>query len=243
MSHKTVFISGSSRGIGKSIAIKYASMGYNVIINASTSNDDLLDVKKSIEQYPVKCLALLTDVSNYEKVSDMFKIIYNQFEKIDVVINNAGISHIGLFTELSPATWHHILNTNLTSIYNILQFVLPNMIHNKSGSIINISSIWGIDGASCEVAYSTSKGAVNALTKALAKELGPSHIRINAIACGAIDTPMNNWMSKEDRQLLQEDIALCRFGKPEEVANLAFFLGSDASSYLTGEIIRLDGGI
>lgn len=239
---KTVLVTGASRGIGKAIAIKFAKSNYNVIINCVHNFDDLMQVAEEIQSYGALCLPIMADVSNYEAVQKMFRIMEEFSPTLDCIINNAGISHVGLFTETTPEIWSQMIGTNLTSIYHTCHFGVPKMLHQHRGSIINISSIWGITGASMEVAYSAAKSGVHGFTRALAKELGPSHIRVNAIACGAIDTDMNRWLCPEDKSVFEESIALCRFGKTEEVADLAFFLASDTSSYLTGEVIKLDGG-
>lgn len=243
MNKKTVLITGASRGIGKAIALKFAAENYQVIINCSKSMQELMQVADEIKALGSHCHPIMADVSNYREVSEMFEEIALFTPSLDCIINNAGTSYIGLITETTPEKWNEIISTNLTSVYNVCHHALPDMIRNKCGSIINISSIWGITGASTEAAYSASKGGVNAFTKALAKELGPSSIRVNAIACGAIDTSMNSWLSQEDKEAFEENISLCRFGKAEEVAELAFFLASKQSSYLTGEVIRLDGGL
>jgi len=238
---KTVLITGASRGIGKAIAKKFAHSNYNVIINCKSNFDALMNVAEEIQSLGVLCLPIMADVSDYSQVKKMFAIIEDFSPTLDCVVNNAGISYIGLFTETSPEKWQELISTNLTSIYNVCHCAVPKMIKEKKGNIINISSIWGINGASMEVAYSAAKSGLHGFTKALAKELGPSHIRVNAIACGAIETEMNNWLSDEDRTAFEENVALCRFGKVEEVANLTYYLASDDSSYLTGEIIKLDG--
>lgn len=242
MSHKTVLITGASRGIGRAIALKFAKEDYTVLINASKSFKELMEVSEEIKALGGQCLPLMADVSDFEAVKSLFEEVSFFCSSIDCVVNNAGISHMGLLTDTSPEIWSKVMHTNLTSLYNVCHHGVPQMIANKSGSIVNISSIWGIAGASMEVAYSASKGGVHAFTKALAKELGPSNIRVNAIACGAIDTTMNNWLNEEEKAAFQDTIALCRFGKVEEVAELAYFLASNESKYLTGEIIRLDGG-
>ena len=242
MKNKTVLVTGASRGIGKAIALKFAKEKYNLIINASKSSKDLLAVAEEVRSYGVDCYPILADVSNYHAVTHMFEEILLTYPQIDVIINNAGISHVGLFTDIHYDQWQHLINTNLNSVFNICHHAVPILLRKKSGHIINISSIWGLVGASCEVAYSTSKGAIHAFTQSLAKELGPSNIHVNAIACGAIDTSMNHFLSPEERNAFEQDIALCRFGKVEEVADVAYFLASENSSYLTGEIIKLDGG-
>ncbi|NLK27741.1 MAG: SDR family oxidoreductase [Clostridiales bacterium] len=241
MSKKTVLVTGSSRGIGKAIALRFAKEGYNIVINCSKNIDQLQQTKSEIEAYQASCLAYLGDVGMYELVKDMFGQIRERFGRVDVLINNAGIASIGLFTDLKPEDWNRIITTNLTSVYNCCSMAVPDMIHKQKGKIINISSVWGNVGASCEVAYSASKGGINAFTKALAKELAPSNIQVNAIACGVIDTEMNGLLEGEDLQQLIEEIPANRLGKAEEVADLAYQL-SQKNEYLTGQIITLDGG-
>jgi len=160
---------------------------------------------------------------------------------LDILINNAGISYIGLFTEMTPDDWRKVIDTNLTSVFNCCRLASPSMIARKSGKIINISSVWGSVGASCEVAYSASKGGINAFTKALAKELAPSNIQVNAVACGVIDTEMNRCFTEEDKQALIEEIPANRMGRSDEVAELVYQL-TTGNEYLTGQIIHLDGG-
>lgn len=243
MDNKTVLVTGSSRGIGKAIAIKYAKEGYNVAINCSSSFNELIDTADLIKSYGVSCLPIMADVSDSNSVKEMFEEIKVIFGNVNIVINNAGISSIKLFTDITEDEWDNMINTNLKSLFNVCHQAVPNMIKNQYGSIVNITSMWGITGASCEVAYSASKGGVNAFTKALAKELAPSHIRVNAIACGLIETTMNSCLTKEDLDSIIEEIPSNRIGKPEEVANLCYYLSSADSSYLTGQIITLDGGL
>lgn len=169
------------------------------------------------------------------------KKIRKQFGGLDVLVNNAGISYIGLLQDMKPEDWELILRTNLTSVFNCCKLAIPMMLEKKQGKIINISSVWGVCGASCEAAYSATKGGVNALTKALAKELAPSNIQVNAIACGAIDTEMNHFLDDEELIGLIEEIPAGRLGRAEEVADLAYHLGYK-ENYLTGQIIGLDGG-
>ncbi len=200
--NKVALITGSSRGIGKAIAIKFAKNGYSVVINCK-----------------------------------------NSIDKLNETFNEIEISYVGLFNEMNQKDWQKILQTNLEGAINISNLAIKDMIKRKDGNIINISSIWGNSGASCEVIYSASKGGLNSFTKALAKELAPSNIRINAIACGAIDTEMNSFLSEEEKKAFENEIPLMRFGKSEEVADLCLFLASKNSSYLTGQIITLDGGL
>ncbi len=242
--NKTVLVTGSSRGIGKAIAIRFASLGATVIINGSKDSESLKSAYDEIEALGAKVYMYLCDVSSYEATQKLFKNIYNETgHHIDILINNAGISSLGLFTDTTPDMWTNIINTNLSSIYNCCHMAIPYMVSNHSGCIINISSIWGSVGASCEVAYSATKGGINSFSKALGKELGPCNIRVNAIACGFIDTGMNNQISQVEQDEFIEDIPLCRAGRPEEVADLCVYLASGNSSYLTAQVITLDGGL
>lgn len=238
---KSVLVTGSSRGIGKAIAIKFANEGYNVVINGSKDIINLNKTKYEIEQYNVPCLAFLGDVGCFDTAKELFSMIKERFGTLDVLVNNAGISYIGLITDMTPDEWNKVITTNLTSVFNCCSLAIPDMIRRKKGSIVNISSVWGNVGASCEVAYSASKGGMNAFTKALAKELAPSNIRVNAIACGAIDTEMNKFLNDEELLNLKEEIPVGRLGRPEEVADLVYYL-AEKNEYLTGQIIGLDGG-
>ncbi|WFR56863.1 3-oxoacyl-ACP reductase FabG [Anaerocolumna sp. AGMB13025] len=240
MNRSTVLVTGSSRGIGKAIAIKFAKEGYNVIINCSHQEKELLLTKKEIESFQVSCMAYVGNAGSFEEVNNMIMLAKQQFGTIDVLVNNAGISHVGLFTDMDLLTWNEIINTNLTSVFNCCRLVVPDMIARKQGKIINISSVWGSAGASCEVAYSASKGGINAFTKALAKELAPSNIQVNAVACGAIDTQMNHFLNQEEVSSLIEEIPANRLGRTEEVAEFVYHIAS-GNDYLNGQVIRLDG--
>lgn len=241
MARKTVLVTGASRGIGKAIAVKFAKRGYNVVISCVRREEQLLQTKKEIESFQVSCLSYLGDMGVAENCAELFKKIRKQFGGLDVLVNNAGISYIGLLQDMKPEDWELILRTNLTSVFNCCKLAIPMMLEKKQGKIINISSVWGVCGASCEAAYSATKGGVNALTKALAKELAPSNIQVNAIACGAIDTEMNHFLDDEELIGLIEEIPAGRLGRAEEVADLAYHLGYK-ENYLTGQIIGLDGG-
>ena len=239
--NKTVLITGSGRGIGKAIAIKFAKEGYKIAINSNKSKNELEETKEELLSYNIPVFSLQGDVGSYDFCKNFVSESKAKFGSVDILINNAGISHIGLFSEMTPDEWNNIINTNLTSVYNLSSLVIPDMVRNKSGKILNISSVWGNVGASMEVAYSASKGGMNSLTKALAKELAPSNIQVNAIACGAIDTEMNSFLATEELTSLIDEIPASRLGKPEEVAELAFNLCT-GNDYLTGQIIGLDGG-
>ena len=241
MPRKTVLVTGASRGIGKAVAVKFAKKGYNVAISCVHREEQLMQTRKEIESFQVPCLAYKGDMGDMACCEELFLKIKKMFGGVDVLVNNAGISYIGLLQDMTPADWERMLRTNLTSVFNCCKLVVPYMISQRQGKIVNISSVWGVVGASCETAYSATKGGINALTKALAKELAPSNIQVNAIACGAIDTEMNHFLHREDLIGLMEDIPAGRLGKAEEVADLAYHLGYK-ESYLTGQIIGLDGG-
>ena len=187
------------------------------------------------------CLPLPADLTDPSRVEALFAAIRTHTDHLDILINNAGAAHIGLLQDMTPEEWDRILSLNLRSAFLCCRQALPAMIHRGAGVILNISSIWGQVGASCEVAYSASKGGLDAFTRALAKETAPSHIRVNAISCGVIDTPMNGFLSAPERQALTENIGLGRYGRPEEVADLARFLCSEKASYLSGEVVALNG--
>lgn len=241
--NKTVLISGASRGIGKAIATTFAKNGYSLVINCKSSQDALFKLKEELETlYHVNILAFVGDMGDFSFVSSMFQEITKTFGGIDILINNAGVSYIGLLSDMSIEEWQNVMSTNLNSCFYTSKLCIPYMLSKKNGKIINISSMWGTVGASCEVAYSATKGGVNAFTKALAKELAPSNIQVNAIACGCIDTDMNHCLSNEERQWLEEEIPAGRFGSPQEVAELALVLAK-SHNYLTGQIITLDGGL
>ncbi|MFA9465302.1 MAG: elongation factor P 5-aminopentanone reductase [Velocimicrobium sp.] len=240
MNKKTVLVTGASRGIGKAIAIKYAKKGYNVVINCIQNEDLLEQVKKEIEGYQVSCLSYVGDIGDYCACENLFLQIKKQYATLDIVVNNAGISYIGLLTDMSIEDWNRLVQTNLTSVFNCCRLAVPGMIAQKKGKIINISSVWGNVGASCEVAYSTTKGGINAFTKALAKELAPSNIQVNAVACGAIDTEMNHWLADDELLDLIDDIPANRLGRAEEVADFVYSI-THKNEYLSGQIINLDG--
>lgn len=238
----TVLITGASRGIGQAIAIAFAKAGYQLVITCSKTEQELLDLANILENhYGVEVLTSVGDIGDYDYVNQLFLSIQMRFGGIDVLVNNAGISYVGLLTDMNIEDWNRILNTNLTSTFSTCRHAVPYMVQKQAGKIINISSVWGNVGASCEVAYSACKGGMNAFTKALAKELAPSNIQVNAVACGCIDTQMNACFSEEDRLALAEEIPTGRFGTPKEVADLVLDL-AQKHNYLTGQIITLDGG-
>lgn len=235
-------ITGASRGIGKAIALDFAKAGYNLVITCQNSKDELETVAKNItDEYGVKVITYVGNMGDAGCVEDLRELVESQFGEVDVVVNNAGRSIVGLFTDMTSDDWNDLINANLSSAFFVSQAFAKGMIRKQSGCIINISSIWGRYGASCEVAYSATKGAIDAMTKAMAKELAPSHIRVNAISCGVIDTSMNNHLDADEKAELADSIPAGRFGTPEEVARLCTQI-VDAPEYMTGQVIGLDGG-
>lgn len=235
---KKALITGASRGIGEAIAKELARQGFDLTLTCLNSLDQLKELAGCLEKkYGVSCHIFQGDMGDPEAVDRLF----DGLNRLDVLINNAGISHIGLLSDMSVSQWKRVMSTNLDSCFYTCRRAIPLMVHAKQGRIINISSVWGQAGASMEAAYSASKGGVNSLTKALAKELAPSNIQVNAIACGVIDTDMNRCFAPEEMASLIEEIPADRIGRPEEVAALAGQLIT-APAYMTGQIITIDGG-
>ena len=235
---KKALITGASRGIGEAIAKELARQGFDLTLTCLNSLDRLKELAGGLEKkYGISCHIFQGDMGDPETVDRLF----DGLNRLDVLINNAGISHIGLLSDMSVSQWKRVMSTNLDSCFYTCRRAIPLMVHAKQGRIINISSVWGQAGASMEAAYSASKGGVNSLTKALAKELAPSNIQVNAIACGVIDTDMNRCFAPEDMASLIEEIPADRIGRPEEVAALAGQLIT-APAYMTGQIITIDGG-
>lgn len=235
---KTILITGASRGIGRAIAKACAPFFDTMLLTCKKSEKELLTLKEELEQsHTVQCLTFVGDMADPSFVSSIF----TQITRLDVLINNAGISHIGLLQDMSIQEWNDVIGTNLNAVFYTSRLSIPLMLSQQSGKIINISSIWGNAGASMEAAYSASKGGVNSLTKALAKELAPSNIQVNAIACGVIDTDMNRCFSQEELDSILADIPADRMGSPDEVGQMVVSI-LQSPSYLTGQIITLDGG-
>ncbi len=241
MKTKYILVTGASRGIGKSIALFFASKGYHVFLNCKNSLDDLTKVQEEILSANGFCSLVPGDVGNPDDVRDMFKKIYQICPRLDVLVNNAGIAHIGLLSDMTDAEWQSLISADLSSVFYCCREAIPPMTREHQGRIINISSMWGTVGASCEAAYSAAKSGIHGLTRALAKELAPSNIQVNAIACGVIDTVMNSQLDDEERKALEYDIPAGRFGSTEEVARLVWDL-ANGPEYMTGQIIGIDGG-
>ena len=239
---KCILITGASRGIGRSIALHFAKNNYHVFLNCRKSIDELEDVRMQIDSMKTgSCEIVMGDAGNPKDVRRIFDKIRGTYGRLDVLVNNAGISHIGLLSDMSDEEWDNVIRTNLSSVFYCCRAAIPAMVSEKRGRIINVSSMWGVSGASCEAAYSASKSGVNGLTRALAKELAPSNIQVNALAPGVIDTVMNGQLNEEERQNLAYEIPMGRFGSPDEVAKVRWDL-ANAPEYLTGQIIGIDGG-
>lgn len=231
-------ITGASRGIGAATARALAQAGYDLFLVSKNSIEKLESMQKSlIEAYGISCQVELCDVSKPEQVEIMLK----QAGNIQILVHNAGISYVGLLTDMSVAEWNQVMETNLSSCFYLAKGIMPQMISQKEGKMIFVSSVWGNVGASMEVAYSASKGGVNSFTRALAKELAPSNIQVNAVAFGVIDTDMNRCFSKEDMETLVEEIPADRIGRPEEAAQMILQI-LQSPSYLTGQVVTMDGG-
>ena len=237
---KTVIITGGSRGIGAAIVNMLAKENYNIILNYNKSEEIAKKIQEEFTTLGKTVEIFKADVSKREEVKQLVQFAIKKFGKINVLINNAGISQTKLFTDITDVDWNNMLNTNLNSVFYMTQEVVPYMIHEKEGCIINISSIWGMIGASCEVHYSVAKAGVDAMTKSLAKELGPSNIRINSIAPGIIDTDMNKYLSQKELEQIKEEIPLGKIGDTSSIAKCAKWLIED--NYTTGQIISINGG-
>lgn len=237
---KVAVVTGSSRGIGREIAKTLAMKRIKVVANYNNSEEKAIELKKELELKNIEIDIVKADVSKRKEVHKLVEFALNKYKKIDILINNAGISEYKLFTDETDDDWNKVINTNLYSAFAMSQEVVPNMIHNKNGCIINISSVWGMVGSSLEVIYSVSKAGLDGLTKSLAKELGPSNIRVNSIAPGIINTEMNRKFSDNEVKDLIEEIPLGKLGEAEDIAKCVLWLVQD--SYTTGQIISVNGG-
>jgi len=238
--NKVVIVTGGSRGIGASIVKELANSGYSVVLNYNKSEKEANQIKDELTNSGKTVEIYKANVRNREEIKALVEFTINKFGKVDVLVNNVGISQSKLFTDITEEDWNNMLQTNLTSAFYASQEVLKNMISRKEGCIINISSIYGITGASCEVHYSVAKAGLDGMTKALAKELSLSNIRVNSVAPGAIDTEMNDFLSDEEKEDLSREIPLGRMGKPEEIASCVKWLIEN--EYITGQVIPVNGG-
>ncbi|MEG0693059.1 MAG: 3-oxoacyl-ACP reductase FabG [Oscillospiraceae bacterium] len=236
---KTALITGASRGIGKAIAIKLSQEGYNVIINYNNSKDEAITLSNSLQN----AIAIKADISKSDEVIAMVCAAKKQFGGIDILINNAGIAEQKLFFDITESDFDRMYEINLKGMFHTCKAILPQMVQNRYGKIINISSIWGICGASCEVHYSTMKAGIIGFTKALAKEVGPSKVTVNCVAPGVIMTDMNQALSEQTLQELKEETPLMELGTPQDIANVVCFLASDDANFITGQVISPNGGM
>lgn len=244
MQTKTVLVTGGARGIGKQICIDFANLGYNVCINYNKSVKEAKELEMALINDDFNVISYKADVSKKDEVDAMVDFVLNKFETLDAVVNNAAVAENKLFTDITEEDFDNMYNTNVKGTFNVTQAAIKKyMLNKKNGSVVNISSIWGITGASCEVNYSTSKAAIIGMTKALAKELGLSNIRVNAVAPGIIDTEMNKKLSDEDIKEFVESIPLNKIGTVEDVSNVVTFLASENSKYITGQVISPNGGV
>lgn len=240
---KIALVTGASRGIGKAIALELAKSGGTVVINYSRDDKGAEDTLAEIIALGGYGKLIKGNIGDFNKAKEIIDFVIENFGKIDILVNNAGISIVGLLMDSTEEDISNIVGTNLLGVIYLSKHALPHMLNRGYGNIINISSMWGEVGASCEVLYSTTKGGINLFTKSLAKEVAPMGIRVNAIAPGAINTEMNAFLSKEDKLELENEIPIGRFGETEEIAKAVLFLCNDECKYLTGQIIRIDGGM
>ena len=240
---KNVLITGATGGIGSAIAFAFAKNGYNIALHTNSKPHEAQENAKTLsKECGVKAFAVMADISNENDVKNMFETLEKDFGKIDVLVNNAGVSLVSMLCDTTVEDWDRVMDVNLKGAFLCSKCVIDNMVHNKWGRIINVSSVWGNAGASCEVAYSASKAGLIGFTKALAKELAPSGITVNAVSPGLIDTKMNSHLSDDDIKAICDEIPAGRMGTPEEVANAVLFLASEGASYITAQNITVDGG-
>lgn len=239
---QTVLITGASRGIGASIADRFADLGMNIIIHYVNSHEAANEVARRCLNKGANAMTITADLRSRDQIERMREKLENHGLIPNILVNNAGISHYGLLSDISEDEWDDVMNVNLKGTFLCTKTFLPAMISAKYGRIINVSSIWGISGASCEVVYSTAKGGINAFTKALAKELAPSGITVNAVAPGAVETDMMSGFSGDELAAIQNEIPAGRLGQPQEIASLVYFLALPESGYITGQVISPNGG-
>ncbi len=242
LNEMTVLVTGASGGIGSSIAKRFASVGMKVVVHYVNRLEAANETARACLEAGSEVLTVRADLRFEEEVLAMKEKLAHHGMMPDILVNNAGMTHYGLLTDTTSEQWDDVMNTNLKSAFLCSKAFMPHMIAQRFGRIINVSSVWGIAGASCEVAYSASKGGLNAFTKALAKELAPSGVTVNAVAPGAVDTDMLSQFDREEKDHIQNDIPIGRFGKPDEVASLVYFIALPESGYITGQIISPNGG-
>lgn len=234
---KNVLISGGANGIGACLVKEFCEAGYSTAFIYKSDDASASKLAERYGAYPIKC-----DLSLSENAERAVEEVKYRLGHVDILINNAGISYVGLLTDMTDSEWNRLMNTNLSSAFFLTRAIVPDMVRRQEGRVINIGSVWGRCGASCEVAYSASKAAMRGFSMALAKELGPSGITVNCVEPGVIDTRMNSHFTEEDVRALIDETPVCRLGKAEDVAGLVLFLASDKASFITGQCIGVDGG-
>lgn len=239
---RVAVVTGASKGIGAGIALELARLGANVVVNYRSDREGAEDVLKALRAAGGIGSIYCADVSSCGEAEELVAYAAGTYGRLDVLVNNAGISKTGLFIDMTEKDFDELMGVNLKGVYNCCHSALKYMLPQRSGSIVNISSIWGEAGASCEVLYSAAKGGVNSFTKALAKELAPNGIRVNAVSPGVIETRMNSFLSEDEREVLECEIPMGYFGKCSQVANVVAFLCTDSASYVTGQVLKVDGG-
>lgn len=239
---KTILITGASRGIGRALALSFDDKNLNIVINYKKEEQKAHEVVETLRKKGLNAISVQADISNYAQVEYMFDVINDTFGSVDILINNAGIASMSQCQDVSIDDWKNIFQTNVDGMFYCVKLAIPKMISNKYGIIVNLASIWGQTGAPMESHYGASKGAIIAYTKSLARELGPSNIRVNAVSPGCIKTDMLEGVSKRALEAFAQEIPLGRLGKPEEVADVIQFLISDRASYITGQVINVNGG-
>jgi 3-oxoacyl-[acyl-carrier protein] reductase len=238
----TVLVTGASRGIGAAIAQRFASVGMKVVIHYLNSHESANETARACLNYGAQVLTVTADVRSREQLLRMKEKMEKHGMIPDIVVNNAGVAHYGMLQDVSEQEWERVMDVNLKGMFLCTQLFMDAMVRQKYGRIINVSSVWGLSGASCEVVYSTAKGGVNAFTKALAKELAPSGVTVNAVAPGVVETSMNANLNSAEKEALQNDIPAGRFAHPDEIASLVYFIALPESGYITGQIISPNGG-
>jgi 3-oxoacyl-[acyl-carrier protein] reductase len=242
MKGRTVLVTGGSRGIGAAIARTFAARGLNVVIHYMQSHEAAAETAKECAKLGGHVYTIAADLRSREQIQMMKERLESIDLMPDILVNNAGIAHYGMLADVTEDVWDDVMDVNLKGMFLVTQTFMGRMVSQRYGRIINVSSIWGLTGASCEVLYSTAKGGMNAFTKALAKELAPSGVTVNAVAPGVVDTAMISHLSEEERRALMEDIPVGRFAEPDEIASLVYFLSRPESGYITGQIISANGG-
>jgi len=242
MNDRTVLVTGGSRGIGAAVARTFAAHGLNVVIHYMQSHEAAEETAKQCAKLGGRVFTIAADLRSREQIQQMKERLESIDLMPDILVNNAGVAHYGMLADVTEEVWDDVMEINLKGMFLVTQAFMGRMVSQRFGRIINVSSIWGLTGASCEVLYSTAKGGMNAFTKALAKELAPSGVTVNAVAPGVVDTSMIHHLSEEEWQALMEEIPVGRFAEPDEIASLVYFLSKPESGYITGQIISPNGG-